>query len=953
MPRLLLYILTLGLSHTAFSQILPFKTYTVKDGLLNKQINTMTRDNRGILWIGTAFGVNWYDGQRFSEPQIATRSGQLYVTNFYKDQKEIIWILTFYNGLYKFENNKFTNFLIDSNRIEATNNNILDMVQYDDKTYLIASDHNVYWFDGKRFWTVDSANKEMNIQFSTVTADRDALFFGSSKGIYEYRKINGKWTFAGKVLQHLAASKIQKLNDDYWVPTNKGIYIFDDLNSLRSGKEKKILLPNEAIGSITPNKITGDVWISASRVYKINGNSYQTYTQQNGLPTNPGTIFCDNENVVWFGSVLGLTKLAAENYTFHDFNSKNVNSMITALQYDQYSNLWCGTFDGIVLKHGNDYKNFYRLHNKQIGYVAWLHHDSGDVYAGTSLGILKMNQNEMRLISTIKTSKMTVTQNGDLLIGTEAGELYKLRDDEMLKYSVSPVLIDFIDGIIQDANNNIWVGYRGVGIRKYREDGMHLQAKGEYSTKTGHRDLRIRCVTLDKKGNMWWGTRTNGVFIVAADEKKTWHITTANGLSANWVRSIGIDKNDIVYLATNKGVNMISGSYDSPVISRLQAVNENFTDETTIIYPSQQALLVGTEQGVLEYFPSKGVGDTLPPRIYFTQLAINGTIDSTTPPYSNVISHRKFSPSSNIIALEFAGINMKDEHKLQYSYMLEGQDREWTQPNERNFITYNLPPGQYRFLVKARNSSGVWSTEPAMFDFMIAKPIWSRWWFITGIFLLAGTGLFLLYRYRVQQAFKLERLRSRISTDLHDDIGSTLSSISILSEMAMRSNAKESEDMMMEIKNNSVMLMERMDDIVWSINPKNDSLDNLLLRIKSFAARLFEARNIDYTINIDESVKEAKLSMESRQHIYMMLKEAINNIVKYSGCTRAEINVNYQHSQLKISVRDNGKGFDRTSIHTGNGLLNIQTRAQQMKADISIESYPGQGTHIAWTSKIR
>ncbi len=147
--------------------------------------------------------------------------------------------------------------------------------------------------------------------------------------------------------------------------------------------------------------------------------------------------------------------------------------------------------------------------------------------------------------------------------------------------------------------------------------------------------------------------------------------------------------------------------------------------------------------------------------------------------------------------------------------------------------------------------------------------------------------------------------------------------------------------------------MEKMDDIVWSINPRNDSLENLLSRIKRFATTLFEAKNIDYEISIQENINEVKLPMEWRQHIYLILKEAINNLVKYSEATRAALQVKYQDDLLDLFLQDNGKGFDSTMIYSGNGLLSMKNRADLMEAELIINSSVGKGSQIVLRIKIK
>jgi signal transduction histidine kinase len=194
---------------------------------------------------------------------------------------------------------------------------------------------------------------------------------------------------------------------------------------------------------------------------------------------------------------------------------------------------------------------------------------------------------------------------------------------------------------------------------------------------------------------------------------------------------------------------------------------------------------------------------------------------------------------------------------------------------------------------------------------------------------------------------RMQHIRNKIAQDLHDDIGSTLSSISILSDLALRENSSaQTLETMNEIKDSSMMLMERMDDIVWSISPRNDSLENLLMRVRHFATTLFEAKGIEYTIDIQKSVSEVRLPEDYRQHIYLILKEAINNLVKYALASQAFLEVSFDREYLTLRVRDNGRGFDQATPSTGNGLSGMQRRAAMMNARLSIRSAPGEGTSI-------
>ena len=305
------------------------------------------------------------------------------------------------------------------------------------------------------------------------------------------------------------------------------------------------------------------------------------------------------------------------------------------------------------------------------------------------------------------------------------------------------------------------------------------------------------------------------------------------------------------------------------------------------------------------------------------------------------------------ISFTWALIHYDKPFQTEYYCKLEGVDEQWRNTGYTGYIQYNsLQAGTYTFYYKASSPDGTMS-EVRKLTIVMAPPFWKTWWFILLSICCAGTVIYIVYRYRLQQALKLEKLRMKISTDLHDDIGSTLSSISILSDIALREKTRSKPgEMLNEIKENSISLMDKMDDIVWSINPKNDSLENLLLRMKRLASKVFEAKKISYSIDIHDAVKEVKLPMQYRQHIYLVLKEAINNIVKHSGCTRAVIDVTYRQHVLEVIVRDNGKGFDKNDTSFGNGLMSMEERAKMLNTTLDIRTGKDTGTDITLRVRI-
>ena len=951
------YILILALCfNKATAQLLPFKTYSSKDGLINKQVTAVIRDDLGLLWLGTPFGINWFDGTRFTEPPIKTLSGQLYITNFFKDSQKNIWALSFYNGLYKYKDFTFTNFLPDPS-IASNSNNVFDMVELENNSYLIATDQNVFRFDGKTFSVFDTTNKAMHIQFNSIGYVKDGwLFFGSSKGIFIYKKERGKWKFAGRTLAGYEVYRMLIENNEHiWIATDKGLVLFENAEEAVSNRTTKIFFKDKPVSSITRNDQTGELWISADKLYQLKNDQLRSIDISNSLPPYPGKIYFDQENIAWICTGNGITKMGNENCLFYDLSKGPTHSMINMIANDENDYTWFATYDGLGQKIDHDFNAYRSVNNTRIGYVAWLHKTKQNILlAGSAAGILSIENNNIILKHRLATTKFYEDEEGVLWLATETGRVFKFQHDSLQEIPLEPSLIDFIDAIYKNKNGGLWIGYRGSGIRKYALDNNKAKLVDRYSAETGYNDLRIRCSYTDSMGNILFGTRTNGVFIISsAGKNKTWHFTTANGLSANWVKSIIADKHGNIYMATNKGVNILSGSYDQPFIRKLNLFNEDISDAATTIFPDNEKIWIGTESGLIEYLPKSEKAKLSAPKVFITEFSINGKTDSTLPPYVST-AQKKLAAGNTTIAFEFAGIYLSDDAPLQYRYKLEGQDADWTYSGTRNFVTYNLPAGRYTFKAEARNSVGNWSPQAASFSLIIPTPFWKTWWFISGIILLAFALLFFIYRYRAQQALKLERLRSRISTDLHDDIGSTLSSISILSDIAAREKDRyQSGNMMQEIKHSSVSLMEKMDDIVWSINPRNDSIEDLMLRIKRFASKLLEAKEIDYTIDIDDAIHKAKLDMETRQHIYLIMKEAINNLVKYSNCTKACIKVKYDNNYLKIEISDNGKGFNQQQIQLGNGIISMKKRAEAINAQMKIDTEFNKGTTVFLQTRIK
>ncbi|HJQ25347.1 MAG TPA: ATP-binding protein [Blastocatellia bacterium] len=326
------------------------------------------------------------------------------------------------------------------------------------------------------------------------------------------------------------------------------------------------------------------------------------------------------------------------------------------------------------------------------------------------------------------------------------------------------------------------------------------------------------------------------------------------------------------------------------------------------------------------------------------------------------------SASRNQIQIDFFGISFGSGEVLSYQYKLEGAAADWSAPAAERSVNYaNLAPGTYRFLVRAVDSAGAVSAAPAIVSFKILPPLWRRWWFVTLVLLAAAAavGAFVrsrlsrlravreaaeaLQRSREERLAELERVRRRIATDLHDDIGSSLTQISILSEVARQringDDAGLAEPLAM-IAGASRELVDSMSDIVWAINPQKDHLSDLTQRMRRFASDVLTARNIAFAFREPDEESDVPLGANLRREVFLIFKESVNNLVRHSACTAAEIDFQIAGEVLRLVVCDNGKGFDAALDGDGHGLSSMRQRAEALGGKLDLTSRAGHGTTV-------
>jgi signal transduction histidine kinase len=307
----------------------------------------------------------------------------------------------------------------------------------------------------------------------------------------------------------------------------------------------------------------------------------------------------------------------------------------------------------------------------------------------------------------------------------------------------------------------------------------------------------------------------------------------------------------------------------------------------------------------------------------------------------------RVAPGKESLQFQYTALGFTAPGKVLFRYQLEGFDRDWSEVSASRTARYpKVPPGKYRFRVLARNNDGVWNEDGASIAIVVIPFWWQTNWFRLATAGAVVGALGGLYRLGQNRRREIERLRVRIASDLHDDVGSSLWSITLLSRMLAQHGALSSEGQQdaNEIHRIAVQTSNSIRDIIWLINPAFDSLQDLVLRMKDAAGTMLGGT--EYRLTCEGIDLARKLPPDFRQNIFFLFKEALTNIAKHARATQVEVRLEERLGQWRFVLRDNGVGFDPTAETAGNGLKNLRARAVKMGATLEIESQPGQGTTL-------
>jgi len=922
---------------TAFTQIRVQRHLTTEDGLIQSDICAVHEDKNGYIWFATMGGISRWDGIDFISFGTSDGLPEAQIYDVFEDDDGRIYFPTYGGGTVVYENGKMCKafdeidkYDIDVVAIEKDNEGNYYFGGYEGISVL-NKNNTAYSLDSTNsVWNI-SKGKDGSLYFGTykvgvkVLKDNIITELNKDKGLID----NTVW----KVME----DRTGKLH----IGTNKGLSVYENFRFNSYDDENEILSA----------RITG-IYQSAEGLIYYGGMKGVTYrennkwnylTIENGLSASDiWSIYQDSYGSIYFGSAGGGVNIyrpgVFENY---DVSTGLNDNIVQSIYEDENGVFYFGTEQGVNI-----------LENRKFSYLSTKKGLAGDnvrsisgdkkgkIFIGTRSGLSILENSKIKNITTKdgliddQILSLLYSTDNSLYICTIKG-VSVLKDNKISNFSKENGMADdYVQCAFENSEGEIEFGtYLGVVVKK----GDKFRS---ISKKDGLNSLKIVSIYEDMAGRKYYGSYGNGLSIFY--KGKNFSITTNNGLSSSTVGSIQEDNNGNIYIATGQGIDVLTFAGDSIKFRHIDKSdglinNGNFRDAS--FKDSKGKLWFGTIKGVSCYDPKADKQITKPPKMHLNTIKI---FDEEI-----VRGKKEFNFDQNFLTFEYIGIYLPSPEKVRYKLRLAGLDYKWEYTNERKVRYTGLNPGKYIFEVMAMSEWGFWS-DKISYEFTIFPPWYKTWWFriILGIFILSF--VWIIYKARINKILQVERLRTKIASDLHDEIGSSLTSIFMGAEMIQKS--KDNDKIYIIAKKigaSTKELMNTFSDIVWSIESRNDTLGELSDRMEEFVFKM----NSDCGIRIDyKSIgikKDKKIASEIRQNVYMIFKEALNNSIKYSGSDNITVNFELNELWLNLIVKDNGSGFDAEKrSFGGHGIKSMKLRSEKIGGDLIIVEENGVSVEV-------
>ena len=964
------------------------KIYTTADGLARNRIHAILADSRGFLWISTAEGLSLFDGYRFVN--YGTRDGlpSTVINDVLEARDGTYWIATD-EGLSIFHPKGIPRLFTLYHQPAPEFLRAVNALAQDAMGAIWAATDDGVYRETNPAAGVRSAPEWIHVdvphdgrpeQMRALLFDRrGSLWIGAGSGLFRrypdgrieaYSTANGlPTTFVEKVLQDTEGR--------IWAGTREGLCRL--VADPRPGQKIVEHIYTEADGlgyrdikalSLAPDRT---IWVGclAGGLSHItmgaNGQArIRTYAKTEGLSDDIIIALAhDRKGNLWVGGEgAGLMRIVRGGFLTYTRADGLANDRADLIFEDRDGYL-CLAANNLTNRRSEisrfDGEKFEAVRYPSSHNWPWapiMQDHSGTWWLGSS-GLVRMGRIPMGQLLHARPEriyptpdfpdvfKMFEDSHGAIWLSLKGRSNRVARWDENGGLQLLPPTNgpeeQLVSAFAEDHAGNIWLGLYGSGLVRYT-NGKFTQFGARDGIPAGY----ISSLFVDDAGRLWIGSHEGGLGRVdspGAERLAVRIYDASHGLTSDHVTSLTADRWGRIYAGTGRGVDRLDPASDQVIH---YTINDGLANDTpsTSWRDRRGWLWFATTKGVSRLIPEPEQ-PSAPPPIRITGLTVAARPYAVSQLGETNLAGLEFANGDLQIA--FSSLNFEAGEVLRYQYRLEGAGGQWSVPSDQRSVDLaGLSPGAYRFEVRAVDSHGQVSEQPASIGFQIPPPLWGQPWFRALAAAIACLVLYGIYRFRLNRILELEHIRMRIATDLHDDIGSSLSQIAILSEVARRPNEAGAEELdpLGGIARISRELVDSMSDIVWAVNPKRDNLLDLTRRMRQFAGEMLVPGGIDFTFDAEGASSQVTLGADLRRQIFLIFKECIHNIARHSGATQVDIVFTMSGGALQLMVRDNGCGFDPRGHHAGHGLSSMTNRAAALGGTLRMKSSPGAATTV-------
>ncbi len=988
-----------------------FDHISTEQGLSNFSITAIVQDQQGFLWIGTENGLNKYDGYTFTvyktDPADTLALRNACIRCLYVDHEGNLWIGSDRLYRYNSETNKFDRFEnIVTNGPSLIGKYVNAIIEDTQGEFWIGTNVGLYRYHPQQHvfthyrhdpHDTTSISSDVITSLCEDSAARNTLWIGTNGGLNRYAP--QKNTFIhyrhdpndSKSLSHdyiFCIREDPKQRGVLWIGTNDGLNQYDPQQGtiVRYPFDARDKISGVIFALYADRR--GVLWAGTMHLglwrYEAAAGRFIRFLHDPEAPTSLSQsrvpcLYEDRSGILWVGSYRGgLNRYIRRQTVFQHYK---IDQEVYAVLEDRSGNLWLGT----------DFHGLFRYDRQRRRWVQYVHDPQnprslggdgvrairedreGKIWIGTSGVVSRYSAEADNFVSfhylpgNSKNSgckTLYEDREGDLWLGT-IGTGTGLKHWDREKKTFTPCPLDSPDtevwSLAEGKEGELWVGTFGRGL--YRLD-KKTKASAPYPCGLNNsQDIStIYSLYVDPAGGVWAGTFSEGLKRYDSRTKQVEQYTEREGLPDNFVKSILPDAHGNLWLSTDKGLSKFNPRTQT---FRNYTVQEGLLSNVFLsgaAYKSREGrLFFGCDQGGLAFHPDSLRDNEHIPPIAITQFKVFEE-PLPLPKAGAAFPELRLSYRQNFFSFEFAALDFTVPKKNQYAYKLEGFDRDWIYAGTRHYANYtNVNPGHYVFRVKGSNNDGVWNETGAAVKISIVPPFWKTWWFASLFWVALVITIWSTIRYiemrKLQERLRalekqqaLERERLRISQDMHDEIGASLTEIAILSELAQKilPPEKEVESQLRKISERAREVIDNIGEIIWAINPKHDRLDDLSAYLRQYAGRYLMMATLKYRCEFTETIPDIQLSAEARRNLFLVFKEALHNIVKHAVASEVVLRLACTPQRLELFVTDNGKGFTPENLqHFGNGLLNMKKRIEEIGGNFALQSQPDAGTQIS------